>query len=128
MTACTPEKKIAAAPEQIDPAKFDGKKVLFEAVGLVGQGSRDGGTPGAEKAANYLAKRLQGAGVAADMVNGAAQSASAARRAGELTCMGAMKRGRKGRSKIKIRITSGRGATVELTSAGNPSFYLPSNA
>ena len=67
MTACTPEKKIAAAPEQIDPAKFDGKKALFEAVGLVGQGSRDGGTPGAEKAANYLAKRLQGAGVAAEI-------------------------------------------------------------
>ncbi len=64
---CTVEKKPAPPPRQFDPAQFDGKKALFEAVGLVGQGARDGGTPGAEKAANYLAKRLQAAGVAAEI-------------------------------------------------------------
>lgn len=60
-----------AAPEripvtvQIDPASFSGQKALFEVHGLVAQGSRDAGTPGAEKAARYLAARLRAVGVAA---------------------------------------------------------------
>ena len=64
---CAAEKTAAPPPKEFDPGQFDGKKALFEAVGLVGQGSRDGGTPGAEKAANYLAKRLEVAGVAAEI-------------------------------------------------------------
>ena len=63
---CAAEKKNSPPPVAFDPAQFDGSKALFEAVGLVNQGARDGGTPGAEKAAVYLAKRLQAAGVAVE--------------------------------------------------------------
>lgn len=68
LSACAPEQqKPARPPVRFDPAQFDGHKALFEAAGLVAQGTRDSGTPGAEKAANYLVKRLQAAGVAAEL-------------------------------------------------------------
>lgn len=66
LAACN-EQKNSAPPALLDPAAFDGKKALFEVIGLVNQGPRDSGTPGAEKAAHYIAKRLTAAGVAAEV-------------------------------------------------------------
>lgn len=52
-------------PPRLDPGLFSGEKALFETAGLVALGPRDAGTPGAEKAAHYLVRRLQAAGVTA---------------------------------------------------------------
>lgn len=60
----------ACARQEVPPAAFDtkqfsGTKALFEVQGLVAQGPRDAGTPGAYRAALYLKKRLEANGVTA---------------------------------------------------------------
>lgn len=49
----------------LEAAHFDGERALMEVRGLVALGARDAGTPGAERAAIYLQKRLQELGVEA---------------------------------------------------------------
>ncbi len=63
ISGCAGQEKKAEPVAQFDPAAFSGSKALFEVGGLVAIGNRDSGTAGAEKAASYLAKRLQAAGV-----------------------------------------------------------------
>lgn len=65
LCACGASSDTSSRPAQFDPAAFSGQKALFEVHGLVAQGAREAGTPGAEKAANYLAGRLRAAGVEA---------------------------------------------------------------
>ncbi len=60
--ASPPESAIKPA---FDPGLFDGARAFREAEGVVGLGSRDAGTPGALKAAQYLAIRLKAQGVEA---------------------------------------------------------------
>lgn len=67
LAACTSEKKTAPPATPVDHTQFDGTKALFEALGLINLGPRDSGTPGAERAAHYIAKRLTAAGVAAEV-------------------------------------------------------------
>jgi len=52
---------------QIDPAKFDGQRALFEAQRVVALGARDAGTPGAKTAAEYLLRRLMTLGISAEI-------------------------------------------------------------
>lgn len=47
----------------LDPAAFDGARALYEVQSFLAVGPRDAGTPGAEKAADYLASRLRRLGV-----------------------------------------------------------------
>lgn len=51
----------------LEPATFDGERALYEAHGLVAQGAREAGTPGAERAARYLRDRLEKLGVSAEI-------------------------------------------------------------
>ena len=60
----------AAASADAGPAlaaQVSGERALAEVRDFVALGSRDAGTPGAEKAANYLLGRLQELGVAAEI-------------------------------------------------------------
>lgn len=63
VAGCAARERKAEPAAKFDPAAFSGQKAMFEAAGLVAIGNRDSGTAGAEKAAMYLAKRLEAAGV-----------------------------------------------------------------
>jgi glutaminyl-peptide cyclotransferase len=59
-----------APTEQAPPleaSNFNGERALFEVHSLVALGARDAGTPGAERAAQYLKSRLQELGVEASV-------------------------------------------------------------
>jgi hypothetical protein len=49
----------------LEASQFDGERALYEVHRLVALGARDAGTPGAERAAQHLKKRLQELGVEA---------------------------------------------------------------
>jgi glutaminyl-peptide cyclotransferase len=54
-------------PRAVDPATFDAEHAFFELRSLVAITPRDSGTPGAEKAAFHLQRRLQALGVEAQI-------------------------------------------------------------
>ncbi len=67
-----PLEPVPAAAASVDPgpalaAQVSGARALAEVRDFVALGSRDAGTPGAEKAAYYLLRRLQDLGVEAEI-------------------------------------------------------------
>jgi glutaminyl-peptide cyclotransferase len=54
-------------PAQLNPAAFEGQRALYEAANLVAIGPRPSGSPAAEQAALHLQRRLQSAGVRAEI-------------------------------------------------------------
>ncbi len=65
--SCSPRPTPAPAPAQIDPAAFNGAAAFEELRLFLAVGPRDSGTPGAQKAAEYLRDRLQALGVRAEI-------------------------------------------------------------
>ena len=71
-----PAPETAAPPpaQPAEPVAVDGARALEEVRNFVALGPRDAGTPGAERAANYLLNRLQELGVAAELQEFRAES------------------------------------------------------
>lgn len=65
LVACAPAPE--APPAQVDPAAFDGQRALFEASNIARIVPRHSGSPGAELTALHLQKRLQSAGLVAEL-------------------------------------------------------------
>ncbi len=67
LTGCGRAGGGAASATGPEPAAFDGDRALYEVHGLVRLGARDAGTPGAERAAQYLLGRLRSLGLQAEL-------------------------------------------------------------
>lgn len=60
---------VAPTASRPDPAAFQGSNALAEVAAFLAVGPRDAGTPGAERAALYLARRLNAIGVFVEVDN-----------------------------------------------------------
>ena len=67
LSGCHPPSPTPRPVPRPDPAAFQGSNALAEVAAFLEVGPRDAGTPGAERAAHYLAGRLATLGVSAEV-------------------------------------------------------------